>query len=169
MSEKSELAELPEWVPMYLSCWGSTKPDGGRMTVTFAAEFAGVRARTVRALRERSPSFRRMEWMARHGTSEWASEFVDRGLRGAAPLIVAAFYKLIAAGEKQVVLKGMEWLRGRPQELKLSGGMGLGVADVSEMSEEQLRQMLENLQVLETIDGDGLGMDGWEGDEAEEE
>ena len=129
--EKRELERLPSWAPEYLACWGSKKPDGGRMTVTFAAEFSGVTPETVRKLRERSATFRRLEEVARFSGGEWAQTYVEAGLQALAPGLMRALGTLIDERNPQVVLKALEWLRGRPQEIDVL------VDDVSELSDEE--------------------------------
>jgi hypothetical protein len=119
--EEAERAidDLPEWVAPYLSCWGSKLPDGGRMTVTFAAEFAGVKPATVRKLRERSDHFSRLEDIARHATIEWAQTYVEAGLRAMAPDMMRALRRLIRSDDSKTVLKAMEWLLNRPQRMEI--------------------------------------------------
>ena len=121
MDERRELAELPEWVSEYLACWGSKLPDGGRMTVTFAAEFAGISPDAVRKCRQRNPAFTRLEDIARHAGSEWAQTYIESGIRAMAPWIMASLAKLVKDGNPQAVLKVADWMRGKPTELQLSG------------------------------------------------
>lgn len=106
---------------MYLACWGSTLPDGGRMTVTFAAEHAGITPEAVRSLRMRNPAFERLEFLARHGKAAWAQSYVEAGLRGLSPWLMDSLARLVKEGNPQVVLKLTEWLRGRPEQLQISG------------------------------------------------
>ncbi len=110
MGEKQDFERLPEWVPNYLACWGSKKPDGGRMTVSFAAEFAGTTPDAVRMLRSRSEQFQRSEWVARQGTAEWAQSYMEAGLRTMAPRAIKAMGRLLDADNPQTVLKVAEWL-----------------------------------------------------------
>lgn len=134
IDEASELEKMPSWVPTYLAAWGSTNPDGNRMLVRIAAELAGTQASNVRNLRLRSPQFKRMEWMARHGSMAQAASFVEAGLRGIAPVIFEAFVKLIRSGDPATVRKAMEWLgsvtskvelEGEAVSVKVIGGIGL--------------------------------------------
>ena len=124
MNERAEFERLPEWAPEYLACWGSTKPDGGRMTVTFAAEYAGVTPSTVRDLRARSPQFQRMEYLARNGTSEWMQSYIQAAGRAFAPLLVDSMYRLLSDGHPQATLKMWEWARGKPDLLDITSGGG---------------------------------------------
>lgn len=143
MDEREALEKMPEWAPEYLACWGSLKPDGGRMTVTFAAEFAGTTPEAVRQLRSRSEQFERMEWIARQGTAAWAQSYVEAGLRTMAPRMMRALAKLLDSHHPQVVLKVAEWLLGKPQELRLSGELDVDVeegppVDLSELTDDEL-------------------------------
>jgi len=115
-----KLEELPRWAPGYLAMWGSTKDDGGRMTVTYAAESVGATAEAVRQLRHRSPAFRRLEEIARHSTDKWAQSYVKAGLRVMAPSLMEAVHDLIQSRNPQVVLKILDWLRDQPQQVELS-------------------------------------------------
>jgi len=150
-NEKQALEQLPAWAPEYLACWGSKKPDGGRMTVRFAAEFAGVTPSAVRNLRERSATFSRLEEIARHAGAEWAQTYIEAGLRALAPGLMRALAELIADKNAQTVLKGIEWLRNKPQALSLEGTVGVsqGGWDLSGLSDDELDQMLLNLDVID--------------------
>lgn len=79
-----ELDDLPEWVPIYLDAWGSKRPDGRVMTVTFAAGLAGVSPSTIRFWRGRSAAFRDLEDQARRGPMRrfFATWPPSRGLVG---------------------------------------------------------------------------------------
>lgn len=112
--ERFDLPRLPPWVPTYLAAWGSPRPDGKGMTVIWASSLAGTTDSNVRNLRKRSPQFRRMEDMARFGTAQGIGDFIDAGLRGNAPTIFGKFVQLVDEGNVQAVLKGVEWLRGKP-------------------------------------------------------
>ena len=94
------------------------------MTVTFAAEFAGVTPSTVRDLRARSPQFKRLEWLARKGTSEWVQGYVQAGLRSMAPQVMSSLYGLIVDKHPQTVVKMAEWMRGKPDLLDITSGGG---------------------------------------------
>lgn len=154
--ERQTLEKLPEWVPMYLDCWGSRKPGGGRMTVTFAAEYAGTTPEAVRHLRSRSAAFRRMEWIARNGTAEFAQSYVEAGLRNRLPKMMAAMDKLLESAHPDTVLKLLGWVRGKPQELKITGNLGvdadLGVV-LAELTDEELEKLLENLGAAQDAGG----------------
>jgi hypothetical protein len=150
LDEKRDLEALPEWVPMYLDCWGSVKPDRGRMTVSFAAEFAGTTPEAVRHLRVRSAAFRRMEDIARHGTALWAQSYVEAGLRNRLPAIFAAIDKLLAGADRDTALKLLGWERGKPEEIKVSGDLGISdLREFEQMSDEELARFLANLEVAE--------------------
>ena len=92
------------------------------MTVTFAAEFAGITPSTVRDLRARSPQFQRLEWLARHGTTEWVQSYVQAGLRAMTPQVMSSLHKLLVDGHPQTVVKVAEWMRGKPDLLDLTSG-----------------------------------------------
>lgn len=127
------LERLPKWVPEYLACWGSKKPEGGRMTVAFAAEFAGTSPAAVRKLRERSPAFRRLEEVSRYAGAQWAQSYVDAGLRGLAPGVMEALADLVKERNPQAVLKALEWLRGKQSQV--------WNIDLSRLTNEQLDQL----------------------------
>ena len=151
LDEKRELEELPEWVPMYLDCWGSKKPDGGRMTVSFAADFAGTTPDAVRMLRKRSAAFRRMEKLARHGTALWAQSYVEAGLRNRLPKIFASVDKLLDAMNVETTLTLLKMVRGKPEELRVIGELGVAadVWDLRGKSDEELARLLANLEAAE--------------------
>lgn len=117
--ERQEIAdELPAWVPAYLAAWGGER-QGRRMTVTQAAQLAGTTGSNVRNLRQRSEQFRRLEYVARHGDTEYMQSMVEAGLRGNALTIFGAFMRLVQAGNTQAVLKAMEWLQDKPLRIKM--------------------------------------------------
>lgn len=155
--EATVLERLPEWVPTYLAAWGSTGPDGKKMTVKAAAELAGTNDSNVRNLRTRSPQFRRLEDMARHGSAERAASQVDAYLRGNSLRIIEAFDALVGQGNPQTVLKAMEWLRDRPAEVDVN--LRGAVATVQgQMSDEDAEQILNNLLLAELAEaGAGSG------------
>lgn len=138
-----EIEKMPIWAPDYLACWGSTRPDGKRMTVAFAADFAGTTTEAVRKLRARSEAFRRLEEITRYGTAEWAQTYVEAGLRGLAPRMMRSLARLVDADEYHTTLKLVEWLRGKPTEVKVlgSGEAGEQVVkfDLSNLPTEILR------------------------------
>lgn len=139
--DEHELEKLPKWVNNYLSCWGSRKrPDGGRMTVTFAADFAGVGPTAVRNMRQRSPAFRRLEIIARHMGAYWSQSFVEAGLRGLSPKIMQAFADLIEERHPQTVIKGLELLMGKVQELEVTWRDALPPGVTAEQAAEAQRQ-----------------------------
>lgn len=138
LDESTELEKLPPWVPLYLSVWGGTRPDGKRMTVKWAADYAGISPSNVRNLRSRSPGFRRMEGMARFTSIQFAQSYVERGLAHIAPLWLNALITLLAVADSQTVLKVGEWLRGKPEamDVHLHGAMGLVGAEMSDKDAE---------------------------------
>jgi hypothetical protein len=158
LDEATVLERLPEWVPTYLAAWGSTGPDGKKMTVKVAAELAGTTDSNVRNLRERSPQFRRLEDMARHGSAERAASQVDAYLRGNSLRIIEAFDALVGQGNPQTVLKAMEWLRDKPAEVDVNL-RGAVAAVQGQMSDEDAEQILNNLLLAEVAEvGAGSGV-----------
>jgi len=118
--DEHALEKMPPWVAEYLACWGSKKPDGGRMTVTFAAEFAGTTTDAVRQYRKANASFRRLEEVARYAGANWARTYVEAGLRGLAPdLMRNLAYLINVEKHPQTIMKALGWMLG-PQELNLS-------------------------------------------------
>jgi len=132
---EGHINDLPSWVPMYLAAWGSKRPDGKRVTVSWAASVAGTTASTVRSLRMRSDRFCRMEYIARHGEGEHVASMIDAGLRGNASRIFESFIRLVDKGNPQAVLKAMEWLQNKPAIL----------LQLTTMSDEQLLEYYSSL------------------------
>lgn len=127
------LEKMPPWAPEYLACWGSKAPHGGRMTVTFAAEFAGTTPDNVRQYRKANRHFRRLEQIARYAAGAWSSSYIEAGLRALAPGLMRALAAQIEAGNTQTVLKVAEWLRGKPvQHWNI---------DLTQLTEEQLERI----------------------------
>lgn len=132
MGEQAEDArlyeDLPEWVPLYLAAWGSTRPDGKRMTVRWAAGLAGVDDSAVRHLRGSNPMFKRLEFLARRAGGAFMASYADAGIRGAAPAILQAFFDLVRARDVTATLTGMRWLLAKPQavDVNLRGVMAHG-------------------------------------------
>lgn len=145
---EGQIEQMPVWVAAYLGCWGSTRPDGKRMMVQFAADFAGTTPSAVRNLRQRSPAFRKLEDIARYGTAAWAQSYVEAGLRGLAPTLMRSLARLIETDNYQTVLKVAEWLRGKPTEVKVigSGDEGEQVVrfDLSDIPIEVLRYLADS-------------------------
>lgn len=122
--EERVLSGLPEWVPLYLAAWGSVRPDGKKMSVTWAAGLAGISVETVRGLRMRSRQFRIIEYVARHGSAAFMASYAEAGVRGAAPQILTSFLKLIADGEYHTVIQAMKWLMDKP-DVQVEGDVGV--------------------------------------------
>jgi len=147
-ADEWELERMPKWVHSYLAAWGSKPPDGGRMTVTWAAEFAGTNPDTVRQYRRSSAAFRRLEDIARHGSTNWLQSYVDAGLRGLAPEIMTAMADLIRQRNHQAVLKALEWMRGREARLNI---------DLSELTEEQLERIADGEDPISVLANPSTG------------
>lgn len=158
-TETKQYSDLPGWVPTYLAAWGSTRPDGRRMTVRWASGLSGVDESSVRKLRGRSKMFERLEYLARHGGGEFMASYAEAGLRGAAPALLQAFLGLVEDGHPQVVMQGMKWLLARPEEVdvNLTGSMAQGSPqEWAELGDDEAGQVAANLQAALTV----IGHDG---------
>lgn len=111
--EQRILDTLPGWVPTYLACWGSTRPDGKRMSVTWAAGLAGVSPDAVRQLRARSRQFRMMEHVCRQGGAEFMASYASAGVRAMAPEILTAMRDLITDRNPRMVSEAVKILLGQ--------------------------------------------------------
>jgi len=147
--EGQALERLPAWVPVYLAAWGGKPPEGTRVTVKWAAELAGITADNVRMLRQRSAQFRRLEYMARHGSMEGAASMVEAGLRGATMAIFRSFMRLVEGGDPATVRKAMEWVRGKPEEMRQFN------IDLSQLTTEQLERIADGEDPLRVLAGRG--------------
>jgi hypothetical protein len=87
------------------------------MSVIWAAGLAGVSDGRVRHLRQTSRQFRTLEYVARHGTTQFMASYAEAGIRGYAPRILGAFRKLVEEGNGPAVLQGMKWLLGTPDQV----------------------------------------------------
>lgn len=158
-----EIERMPAWVSQYLAAFGSKRPDGKRMTVQWAAEFAGTRPGTVREYRRTSPAFRKLEEVARFGDVSFMSSYVNAGLRGLAPAAMEALADLIYVRNPQVVLKALSWLRG-PEELEVTMKRETEVT-ADDMAEAARRAAELEAELLDDDDPLPVGDDG-EGDDA---